>query len=63
MSGNEGDLVAEALETFEGDEKRLSKEALFLLLGKQWVMSNEFPNQIWKVSKGSGMNEDGQHVQ
>ena len=33
MSGNKDDLAAEALETFEGDEKRLLEEALYLLLG------------------------------
>ena len=55
MSGNKDDLIADALETFEGDESRLMKEGLYLLLGEQWIMSNEFPDQIWKVCKGSGM--------
>ena len=32
MSGNKDDLVEDALDTFEGDEKRLLKEALYLLL-------------------------------
>ena len=32
MSGNKDDLVEDALDTFEDDEKRLLKEALYLLL-------------------------------
>ena len=69
MSGNKDDLTAGALETFEGDEKRLLKEVMYLLQGEQWIMSNEFPDQIWKVRNGSGMEllhsweEAGQHVQ
>ena len=55
MSGNKDDLLADALETFEGDEKRLLKEAMYLLLGEQWITSNEFPDRIWKVRRGSGM--------
>ena len=55
MSGNKDDLIAGALETFEGDEKRLLKEVMYLLLGEQWIMSHEFLHQIWKVRKGSGM--------
>ena len=31
MSGNKDDLIADALETFEGDERRLMKEAMYLL--------------------------------
>ena len=45
MSGNKDDLVADVLETFEGDDKRLLKEALYLLLEEQWIMSNEFLDQ------------------
>ena len=56
VSGNKDDLIADALETFDGDEKEaVEGEALYLLLGEQWIMSNEFPDQIWKVRKGSGM--------
>ena len=72
-SGNKDDPIAVALETFEGDEKRLLKEALYLLLGEQSIMSNEFPDQIWKVCKEAAwdsyfretweLNEAGQHVQ
>ena len=32
MSGNKDDLVEDALDRFEDDEKRLLKEALYLLL-------------------------------
>ena len=35
MSGNKDDLIADALATFEGDERKLMKEALYLLLGEQ----------------------------
>ena len=55
MSGNKDDLIAEALETFEGDEKRLLKEVMYLLLGEQWIMSSEVPDQIWQVCRGSGV--------
>ena len=55
MSGNKDDLITDALATFEGDEKQLMKEALYLLLEEQWIMSNMFPDRIWKVCKGSGM--------
>ena len=46
MSGNKDDLIADALETFEGDEKRLLKEVMYLRLGEQWIMSNEVPDLI-----------------
>ena len=49
VSGNKDDVVADALETFEGDEKRLLKEVMYLLLGEQRIMSNEFRDQIWRV--------------
>ena len=73
MGGNKDDLIANALERFEGVEGKLMKEAWHLLLGKQWIMSNEFRDQIWKVCKGSGMgllhsgdmadlNDAGQHA-
>ena len=55
MSGNKDDLIADALERFEGVDGKLMKEALHLLLEEQWIMSNEFPEQIWKVCKESGM--------
>ena len=45
MSGNKDDLVADVLETFEGDDKRLLKEALYLLLEEQSILSNEFLDQ------------------
>ena len=32
MSGDKDHLIADALETFEGDEKKLLKEAVYLLL-------------------------------
>ena len=32
MSGNKDHLIADALETFESDEKRLLKESMYLLL-------------------------------
>ena len=39
-------------ETFEGNEKRLLKEVMYLLQGEQWIMSSEFPDQIWKSAQG-----------
>ena len=28
---------------------------MYLLLGDQWIMSNEVPDLIWQVCRGSGM--------
>ena len=52
MSGDKDDLITEALETFEGHERKKRKKLfLQLLLGEQRIISNE----IWNVYKGSDM--------
>ena len=36
MSGNKDDLIADALEMFQSDEKKLLNEVMCLLLGERW---------------------------
>ena len=55
MNGEFQDLIESSTEHLEGDEKEGVRDALWALLGTQYVRSPLIPEEIYHVVSGSGM--------